>query len=67
MNAQHSIPHGEDKVTVELTVKEAMALGGYRFNQDSGLSAHARNQVRKALERTLLTEPGKVDYRDLDL
>ena len=56
MNVQFRIPHGDQAVTVELTVKEAMALAGYRFNQDPLLSAGARRKVKRALETALLTE-----------
>ncbi|WP_187385756.1 hypothetical protein [Gorillibacterium timonense] len=54
MAVQVAIPQGEKKVTVELTVKEAMALGGYRFNDDPHLRTDARKRVLDSLDKTLL-------------
>lgn len=48
------IPQGEQTVTVELTVKEALALGGARFNQNPQLLLNARRKVAKAIDRKLL-------------
>jgi hypothetical protein len=50
------IPHGEEMVTVELTLKEAMALSGYRFNQNAKQLAFARRKVKKALDRKIIGE-----------
>lgn len=50
MNGQMAIPQGNRSITVELTVKEALALAGYRFNQDPKLSAGARRKVKQAVE-----------------
>ncbi|MEO3945688.1 hypothetical protein [Gorillibacterium sp. CAU 1737] len=54
MSVQVAIPQKEKKVTVELTVKEAMALGGYRFNDDPKLRTDARKRVLDSLDKTLL-------------
>ncbi|WJH35093.1 hypothetical protein MJA45_22435 [Paenibacillus aurantius] len=68
MNSQVTIPQGEQKVTVELTVKQAMALTGLRFNQNPDLAADARRQLKKSLERTLLhSDNNKVHYHELNL
>ncbi|WP_438434703.1 hypothetical protein [Gorillibacterium sp. sgz500922] len=52
MAVQVAIP--EKKVTVELTVKEAMALGGYRFHEDPHVRADALKRVLDSLDKTLL-------------
>ncbi|RAU94012.1 hypothetical protein [Paenibacillus sp. YN15] len=50
------VPQGEERITVELTVKEAMALSGFRFNQNSNQLADARRKVRSALDSQVLKE-----------
>jgi hypothetical protein len=50
------VPQGEERITVELTVKEAMALSGFRFNQNSGQLADARRKVRSALDSQVMKE-----------
>ncbi|MDF2937680.1 MAG: hypothetical protein K0Q90_3053 [Paenibacillaceae bacterium] len=53
----HVLVHqGEERITVELTVKEAMALSGFRFNQNSGQLADARRKVRSALDSQVMKE-----------
>lgn len=54
MAVQVAIPQKEKKVTVELTVKEAMALGGYRFNDDPHVRTEALKRVLDSLDKTLL-------------
>lgn len=56
MAVQLMIPQGDRVMTVELTVKEAMALAGYRFNQDTGLSAGAKRKLKHAVEAALLQQ-----------
>ncbi len=46
------IPHGDDKVTVELTVKELMALAGIRFHGDRRLGIDARRKLNSVLSET---------------
>lgn len=50
------VPQGEERITVELTVKEAMALSGFRFNQNSSQLADARRKVRSALDSQVMKE-----------
>ena len=50
MNEEIMIPQGDEKVMVELTVKEAMALTGIRFNR-SDLQSEAKGKIRRALEK----------------
>jgi hypothetical protein len=56
MNTNVLVPQGEQVVTVELTLKEAMALSGYRFNQNTRQLADARRKVRKALDTRCIGE-----------
>ncbi|WP_337099808.1 hypothetical protein [Paenibacillus sp. YIM B09110] len=46
------IPHGNDKVTVELTVKELMALTGVRFHDNHSVEISARKKLNEVLEGT---------------
>jgi len=46
------IPQGDVTVTVELTVKELMALTGVRFQDNNTISAAARKKLNEALEGT---------------
>lgn len=68
MNSSVIIPHGDEKITVELTVKEAIALsGGVRFLQGKDILTGARRKVKQTLEQKLLTETKQVDYSTLEL
>jgi len=54
MNSEVRIPQGDEKIMVELTVKEAMALGeGVLFHQHRSLKAQARKKIRRELARKL--------------
>lgn len=47
---------GTEQVTVELSVKEAMALStGVRFNAEPSLAAEAKRKVRSKVEQHLLS------------
>lgn len=50
MNSNVLIPNGDEKIKVELTVKEAIALTGVRFNQQPGLVLEARRKLKHILE-----------------
>lgn len=68
MNVQLLIPQGDRPITVELTAREALALAGYRFNQDPKLSAGARRKVRQKVEAALLSnQEEQVRYEALML
>lgn len=54
------IPQGEQKITVELTVKEMMALAGIRFHGNHGLEVAARRKLNEVLEEAYDIE-GKQD------
>lgn len=53
MNSNVMIPQGEEKITVELSVKEAIALTGVRFNNNHDLVLDARKKVQKSIEDKL--------------
>jgi hypothetical protein len=52
MNTSLKIPHGEDKVKVELTVKELMVLAGARFPNNHMIEVGARKKLNEVLEQT---------------
>lgn len=52
MSTSAKIPHGDDKVTVELTVKELMALTGVRFHNNHGVEISARKKLNEVLVET---------------
>jgi hypothetical protein len=52
MNTQVKIPHGDEKVTVELTIKELMALTGIRFHGNHNVEVSARKKLNEVLEET---------------
>lgn len=54
---------GQNKVTVELTADEALALTGVRFNSNPQVEAVAKKKIRKAFEKTFdFSTQDKVDY-----
>ncbi|MDF2923266.1 MAG: hypothetical protein K0R57_2180 [Paenibacillaceae bacterium] len=55
MDNNLNVAQEDQVVTVELTVKEAMAMSGYRFYSTRQL-AGARSKVRKALDDKLIGE-----------
>jgi hypothetical protein len=54
--AQHEvgIPHGEEMITVELTVKEAIALTGIKFNEQPELLTGAKKKLKQTVEDKVL-------------
>ncbi len=54
MNSRVTIPNGEETITVELTVKEAIALTGTRFPYHPKVMCDARKKLRRQLENTML-------------
>jgi hypothetical protein len=63
-----SIPKGNDKLTVELSLKEAMALAsGVRFAEQPSLLAEAKRKLRHQLEDLLLPEAGKLRYELIEV
>ena len=47
------IPQGDEVLTVELTVKELIALTGVRFNEDRKVKVSAHKKLNSVLEQTL--------------
>lgn len=54
---QVRIPNGDEKVTVELTVKELLALTGVRFRENHMIEVEARKKLKETLEETYDLEP----------
>lgn len=65
MDSNLMVTQGDQVVTVELTVKEAMALSGYRFNLRPDQLAGARRKIRKALDNRCLNEETTTTYKHL--
>ncbi|MFC4103308.1 hypothetical protein [Paenibacillus xanthanilyticus] len=58
MNGQVKIPQGDQKVTVELTMKELMALAGIRFHGNHNVEVSARKKLNSVLEEKYEIEGG---------
>jgi hypothetical protein len=56
MNSNVMIPQGEEKITIELSVKEAIALTGVRFNNNHELVLDARKKVQQSIDDKLKSE-----------
>jgi hypothetical protein len=54
MKTEVNILQGNDTINVELTVKEALALTGNRFNENHMLTVDARKKLKKTLEEKLI-------------
>ncbi|MFS0723382.1 hypothetical protein [Paenibacillus sp. 1P07SE] len=67
MNTSVKIPQGDEKITVELTVKELMALTGTRFHGDHMLEIGARKKLKSVLADTYSIENAKRDPIDYQL
>ncbi|WP_139993855.1 MULTISPECIES: hypothetical protein [Paenibacillus] len=52
MNHATKIPNGDNTVTVELTIKELMALTGVRFHNNHGVEISARKKLNEVLVET---------------
>ncbi|WP_170295601.1 hypothetical protein [Chengkuizengella sediminis] len=46
------VPKGDEKITVELTMKEAIALTGIRFNQQPELKTEAKKKLMRIIEES---------------
>ena len=51
---QVKIPNGDEKVQVELTVKEAMALTGIRFHEKPQVMLDARKKLQHSVAEKML-------------
>ncbi|MFH5181261.1 hypothetical protein ACHHV8_00640 [Paenibacillus sp. TAB 01] len=62
------IPFGEQKLVVELSLKEALALSsGAHFWQQPQLAASARRKLRSQLEKQMLPGSDKIHYHALEV
>jgi hypothetical protein len=53
MSSNVMIPQGEEKIQVELSVKEAIALTGVRFNDNHELMLDARKKLQQSIEEKI--------------
>ena len=53
MTQEIAVPHGEEKIMIELTVKEAIALSGIKFNEQPELLPNARKKLLKTVEKVM--------------
>ena len=51
-----AVPHGEEKIVIELTVKEAIALTGVKFNEQPNLLPNARRKLLETVEGKVLKQ-----------
>jgi len=54
-NSNVQIPQGDELIYVEMTVKEALALTGAKFNANHKLETEALKKVKRSLADKLLT------------
>ncbi len=52
MTTQFAPDHSEEKISVELTREEALALTGVRFHSGHKIEIDARKKIRNAFEKT---------------
>ncbi|GGN92568.1 hypothetical protein [Saccharibacillus kuerlensis] len=51
MTTQFAPDHSEEKISVQLTREEALALTGVRFNNGHQIEVGARKKIRSAFEK----------------
>lgn len=56
MNSNVMIPQGDEKITIELSVKEALALSGVKFAHNHELALEARKKVQQSIEEKRKSE-----------
>ncbi len=54
MMQEVAIPKGEETITLELTVKEAIALTGIKFHEHPDLLTAARRKLKQSVEQKVL-------------
>ncbi|CAM4372978.1 MULTISPECIES: hypothetical protein [Saccharibacillus] len=52
MTTQFAPDHSEERISVELTREEALALTGVRFHSGHKIEIDARKKIRTAFEKT---------------
>lgn len=68
MSTMAKIPHGDEIVTLELTVKEIMALSGIRFHNNHPVEVSARKKLQEAIDvkyETTVREEAPIPYQQL--
>ncbi|WP_197479998.1 hypothetical protein [Paenibacillus swuensis] len=55
MATRESDLHGNETINVQLTVKEALALTGTRFNHNPEVSVDAKKKLMKSIEKKLIS------------
>ncbi|MFC0212362.1 hypothetical protein ACFFK0_07795 [Paenibacillus chartarius] len=58
MSEKLEIAHGEEPITVELTLKEALALAGSKFVLNHQLETQAIKKIKRSIENKMLTASG---------
>ncbi|RTE10058.1 hypothetical protein [Paenibacillus whitsoniae] len=53
-NSNVQIPHGEEIIHVEMTVKEALALTGAKFNANHKLETDAIKKLKQSIADKLI-------------
>lgn len=56
MTQEITVPHGEETVMVELTVKEAIALTGIKFIEQPELLPSARKKLKETVTNKVLQQ-----------
>lgn len=51
-----NISQGDQTITIELTMREAMALSGFRFGYNPKQVIEARRKVRKAIDSQYMAQ-----------
>jgi hypothetical protein len=54
MTPEVMVPHGEEKIMIELTVKEAIALTGIKFHEQPELLTAAKKKLKQTVENKVL-------------
>ncbi|WP_036746451.1 hypothetical protein [Paenibacillus sp. UNC451MF] len=63
-----TLPLGNQKLLVELTIKEAWALSaGTHYNEQPQLASNARKKVRESMETFLFPHNQKLEYHLLEM
>jgi hypothetical protein len=58
MSEKLEIAHGEDRIVIELTLKEALALAGDKFVMNHQLETQAVKKVKRSIEDKLKIAAG---------
>lgn len=59
MSEKLEIAQGEDRIVIELTLKEALALAGDKFIMNHQLETQAVKKLKRSIENKLMAASGK--------